>query len=127
MKNYGAWRNNIKWFESYINNRKQFINFPNKNTNFADIKCGVPQGSILRPLLFLINVNDLNRASDILYPIMLADGSNLFYSHKDFKTLFHTVNTELVKVNHSFKANNLSLNVKNLIVPFFINLQLKTI
>ena len=58
---------------------------------------------------------------------MLADGSNLFYCHKDFKTLFHTVNTELVKVNHSFKANNLLLNVKNLIVPFFINLQLKTI
>ena len=43
---------------------------------------------------------------------MFADDKNLFYSHKDFKTLFHTVNTELVKVNHWFKANKLSLNAK---------------
>ena len=43
---------------------------------------------------------------------MFADYTNLFYSHKDIKTLFHTVNTELVKVNHWFKANKLSLNAK---------------
>ena len=43
---------------------------------------------------------------------MFADYTNLFYSHKDIKTLFHTVNTELVKVNHWFIANKLSLNAK---------------
>ena len=58
---------------------------------------------------------------------MFADDTNLFYSHKDVKTLFHTVSTELVKVNHWFKANKLSLTVKKLIIPFFTNLQLKTI
>ena len=49
------------------------------------IKCGVPQGSILGPLLFLIYVNDLHLSSNLLQPIMFADDTNLFYSHKDRK------------------------------------------
>ena len=125
MKNYGIRRNNLKSFESYLNNWKQFISFDNKNTSFADIKCGVPEGSTLRPLLFLIYANDLNQASDILDPIMFADNTNLFYPHKDIKTLAHTVSTELVKVNRWFKADKLSSNAKKPIIPFFTILQLK--
>ena len=60
----------------------------------------------------MIYANDLNRASDIIYPIIFADDANLFYSHKDIKTFFHKVNTELIKVNHWFIANKLSLNTK---------------
>ena len=80
-------------------------------------------------LLFSIYFNDSNRASDVLGPFMFADDTNLFYFHKDIKMLFHTVNTELVKVNRwfKFKANELSFNVKTIIKPFFTNLQLKTI
>ena len=100
MKIYGVRGNNLQWFESYLNNQKQFISFNDRNTCFPDIKCGVPQGSILGPLLLLIYANDSNRASDILDPTMFADDTNLFYSHKDIKKLFHRVNTELVKVNH---------------------------
>ena len=76
------------------------------------MKCGIPQGLILGPLLFLIYVNDLNLAPDVLNPIMFAGDTNLFYSCKDNKTLFHTVNTKLVKVNHWLKTNKLSSNVK---------------
>ena len=54
LKNYGVRGNNLKWFESHLNHQKQFISFNNKNTAFADIKCGVPQGSILGPLSFFI-------------------------------------------------------------------------
>ena len=75
------------------------------------IICGVPQGSILGPLLFLIFINDLNKATS-LDPIMFADDTNLFCSNKNIDTLFETVNKELVNINVWFQANKLSLNIK---------------
>ena len=83
------------------------------------IRCGVPQGSILGPLLFLLYVNNLYLASNILEPIMFADDTNLFYSHKNIKTLFNTVNLELKKLNEWFKANKLSLNADKTKYTFF--------
>ena len=63
-----------------------------------------------------------------LDPIIIGGNANLFYSHKDIKTFFHIANRELVKVNHWFKANKLSLNVKKRRnTAFFTNLQLKRI
>ena len=74
---YGVNGNNIRWFESYLKNRKQFLSFNNKNTNFTN----VPQGSILGPLLFITYVNHLCNDSNILDPIMFVDDTNLFFSH----------------------------------------------
>lgn len=111
LKNYGINNSNIRWFERYLSNRKQYISFDGGSASYKTIICGIPQGSILGPLLFLIYVNDLNKASNILHSILFADDTNLFYAHKDIKTLFRTVNNELSKLAEWFKANRLSLNI----------------
>lgn len=110
---YGITGVNNSWFKNYLTNRKQFIQINNnKKTDLLHIKCGVPQGSILGPLLFILYVNDLKNASKLLDPIMFADDTNLFLSHKNIKVLFNTMNTELNKIKNWFISNKLSLNAK---------------
>ena len=104
LENYGVNGNNLRWFQSYLKNRKQYLNFNNKITASSQITCGVPQGSILGPLFFLIYINDLNNASSILDPTMFADDTNLFYSHKNIHQLFAKVNEELEKIGDWFKS-----------------------
>ena len=110
---YGITGANLAWFRSYLTNRKQYICINNDTkTNEQKVTCGVPQGSILGPLLFLIYVNDLPSASNLLNTIMFADDTNLFFEHKDISFLFSTVNRELQNINEWFISNKLSLNVK---------------
>ena len=107
---YGITNNSLKWFSSYLSNRKQFIQAGAIKTSNLDIICGVPQGSISGPLLFIIYVNDLCNVSKIFEPIIFADDTNIFFSHKNIKELFHTANLELNKVFKWFNANRLFLN-----------------
>lgn len=75
---------------------------------------------MLRPLLYLLHVNDLQFASDLLGPIMFADDANLFYWSKDVNFLFLTVNKELQNMNRRFIANKISLNLMKTKYLFFI-------
>ena len=112
LDHYAIKGGNLLRLKSYINIHGQFIRYNNSNMSFANISCGVPQGSILGPLLFLLYINVLPNASPVLDPIMHADDTNLFYSNNDIETLFSTVNMELEKISEWFKANKLSLNIK---------------
>ena len=109
---YGIKGINLVWFRSYLTNKIQYISITHEHeleTETNNICCGVPQGSILGQLLFLLYVNDLHNSS-AFDPIMFTDDANLFYEHKDLKTLFFLVNQELQKINEWFEANKLSIN-----------------
>ena len=80
----------------------------------------MPQGSIFGPLLFIIYVNDFCSVSKIFEPIVFADDTNLFFSHKSIKKLFHIANLELNKVSKWFNANKSSLNKDKTKYTFFL-------
>ena len=104
----------------YLFNRKQYISYNvNSKSSLLNIVCGVPQGSILGPLLFLPYINDLPQASKLLDPIMFADDTNLFFSGKDIHSLFDTVNNELSNISKWFNSNKLSLNANKTKYTFF--------
>lgn len=81
-------------------------------SKFQPILCGVTQGSILGPLLFIMYINDIESESDILKSVTFADDTNLFISNKNLHDLTTTVNDELVHVANWLKMNKLSINIK---------------
>ena len=119
LEYYSITGNNLRWFENYLKNRQQFFSFENNSTKKATITCGVPQGSISGPLLFLLYVNDLHQASKVLNPIKFVDDTNFFFSHSDIDLLLEKMNKELTNVSNWFNANKLSLNVKKTKFSFF--------
>ena len=99
------------WLKSYLSNRKQFVSFDDFNSNLMNISCGVPQGSILGPSLFILYINDICNVSKILKFVLFADDTNIFCSDTNILNLSKTVSKELDKLNIWFAVNKLSLNI----------------
>ena len=111
LQHYGIRGITLDWFKNYLTNRVQFVSIENVNSSNGYITCGVPQGSILGPLLFLIYINDICCSSSVLNFILFADDTNLFYSSKSITELQQVLNNELAALSEWFKANRLSLNI----------------
>ena len=111
---FGFSSTSIKLVQSYLTNRVQFVNIRGVQSKTRKIIMGVPQGSILGPLFFLMYINDISNVSDLFDSILYADDTTLTFSPNfphDANRSSHTINTELHKVNNWFRANKLSLNV----------------
>ena len=99
------------WLKSYLSNRKQFVEINKTQSDPLEVLCGVPQGSVLGPLLFIMYINDICNASTLLKMILFADDTNLFRSGRDLELLCKEISDELHKLNLWFSVNKLSLNV----------------
>ena len=97
---------------SYLNNRFQYVNINNTESCLRRVMCGVPQGSVLGPKLFILYLNDIFTVSDVLKIVTFADDTNLLCSGEDIEELLKTVEIELTKLKKWFDRNKLSLNEK---------------
>ena len=101
-----------EWFKSYLSNRKQYVSINGYDSNLADVKFGVPQGSVLGPLLFLVYINDLNQALKFCKVHHFADDTNLIHFSKSVYRLNKYVNLDLKNLTYWLNANRISMNVK---------------
>ena len=116
---YGIRGTALNLIKNYLSDRKQFVHYNNVDSEHQNISCGVPQGSILGPLLFIIYINDIVNVSDLIYLILYADDTNVFVSHESPIEASRIANVEISKLNIWFKINKLSLNVKKTKAMFF--------
>ena len=118
LEHYGIRDKELDWFKSYLTDRKRYISFNEKSSELLGNSCGVPQGSVLGPLLSVIYINDLPNISKILKFYLFADDTNIYYESKSLCDLEKTVNKELNKLYLWLNVNRLSLNIKKKIHNF---------
>ena len=111
LERYGIRGVANSWLTSYLSNRYQFVEHNQISSQRLKIRCGVPQGSILGPTLFILYINDMYKVSNKLKFILFADDTNILISGKDINQVCNTLNTELAKLCNWFSVNKLSLNI----------------
>ena len=111
LEAYGIRGPELAWFASYLSGRKHSVKIKNYCSEFKNLSIGLPQGSLLSPVLFLLYINDLANLSKNIFPIMYADDTTLCFSNSCLTDLFNVCNSELSKFHQWTIANKLTLNV----------------
>ena len=101
----------LPWFKSYLTERKQVVIVNGVTSSEKEIRCGVPQGSALGPLLFLLYINEIYNSSKDLDFRRFADDTSILFANKNIDFIERVVNVQLAKVAEWLLANNLSLNI----------------
>ena len=102
----------VRWIENYLTNRKQKCTVYGRTSREGMIRCGIPQGSILGPLLFLLYINDID--NDLIHSSVLlyADDTVLYSNHKDESVAHTWISEDLTQLTHWFKMNQLTVNIE---------------
>ena len=112
LENYGIRGPAKDWFESYLKSRHQIVKIGDTLSDKMQIACGVPQGSILGPILFLLYISDIKNASKTLKFLLFADDTSTLLISKSIQELENVYNKELSHVIDWLNANKLTLNVE---------------
>ena len=113
LKYYGISGNINTWFRSYLCNRKQYVAIGGQSSKYTTLEHGVPQGSVLGPLLFLLYINDLHECIKFSKAFHFADDTNLLYippKRSRNRNIVRKLNIDLKSLNNWLLANKISLN-----------------
>lgn len=110
-----------EWIKSYLYKRQQFVKLGDVCSPYMDITCGVPQGSVLGPKLFILYINDMCKLSRTLKMVVFADDTNIFCCGKRLQELIDHATSELCMLKRWFDRNKLSLNLTKTKFMIFSN------
>ena len=119
LEHYGIRGLPYEWFKSYLSDRQQFVSLSGYNSNFLEIMHGVPQGSVLDPLLFLLYTNDLPNSTKYSDSTLFADDTVILYSSNNLDEIEHCVNYDLNELFQWLNSNKIALNVAKTEVLLF--------
>ena len=110
LSHYGVRGVTNHWFESYLTDRRQFVSVSGEKSLLKDISHGVPQGSVLGPLLFLLYINDLHNALNYSDVYLFADDTHILHINKSLDSLNKKLNIDLKLLCNWLNANKIALN-----------------